>query len=247
MFVDNIRIHAHAGNGGDGSAHFYRGKFNPNGGPDGGDGGKGGDIIVRVDSNTSNLKAFFFNPKVKAQHGGNGTGRQCFGKSAPDLIITVPPGTLIYHDTSWSAEAPNPTDPAPLDFVAPEGGDYVFDNEAEDEDIFEPGSAGDAAAEAASRKRTLKQRLDEGVELELVADLTEWLGMGRTTFAYGLMGLFLGYLYFSLPRAIATYTAAASAITPNPPPTALPRNSLLGSKARKACSTLNCVKSRMPV
>ena len=173
MFVDNIRIHAHAGNGGDGSAHFYRGKFNPNGGPDGGDGGKGGDIIVRVDSNTSNLKAFFFNPKVKAQHGGNGTGRQCFGKSAPDLVITVPPGTLIYHDTSWSAEAPNPTDPAPLDFVSPEGGDYVFDNEAGDEDIFEPGSAGDAAAEAASRKRTLKQRLDEGVELELVADLTE--------------------------------------------------------------------------
>ena len=173
MFVDNIKIHARAGNGGDGSAHFYRGKFNPLGGPDGGDGGKGADIIVRVDSNTSNLKAFFFNPKVHAQHGGNGTGRQCFGKSAPDLVITVPPGTLIYRDTSWSAEAPNPTDLAPMDSIPAEGGDFLIDNEEGDgSDVFEPGSDEDAAAEAASRKRTLKQRLDDGVELELVADLT---------------------------------------------------------------------------
>lgn len=177
MFVDNIKIHARAGNGGDGSAHFYRGKFNPHGGPDGGDGGKGGDIVVKVDSNTSNLKAFFFNPKVHAQHGGNGTGRQCFGKSAPDLIITVPPGTLIYRDISWSPEAPHESVPSEIDLAPPEGGEFLIDAEADDAgadpDIFEPGSAGDAAAEAASRKRTLKQRLDEGVELELVADLTE--------------------------------------------------------------------------
>jgi GTPase involved in cell partitioning and DNA repair len=162
MFVDNIKIHARAGNGGDGSAHFYRGKFNPLGGPDGGDGGKGADIVVRVDSNTSNLKAFFFNPKVHAQHGGPGTGRQCFGKSAPDLIITVPPGTLIYRDTSWTSEPPNPTDLPPVPLPAPEGGDFLIDDEeGDDSDIFEPGSEGAADAEAASRKRTLKQRLDE--------------------------------------------------------------------------------------
>ncbi|MES2706964.1 MAG: GTPase ObgE [Verrucomicrobiota bacterium] len=172
MFVDNIRIHARAGNGGDGSAHFYRGKFNPHGGPDGGDGGKGADIIVRVDSNTSNLKAFFFNPKVKAEHGGNGTGRQCFGKSAPNLIITVPPGTLIYRDTTWTPEDANPTDLPPEPSTPPEGGDFMIDDEGDDSDVFEPGSDEDAAAEAASRKRTLKQRLDEGVELSLVADLT---------------------------------------------------------------------------
>lgn len=169
MFVDNIRIHARAGNGGDGSAHFYRGKFNPHGGPDGGDGGKGGDVIVRVDSNTSNLKVFFFNPNVKAQHGGHGTGRQCFGKSAPDLIITVPPGTLIYRDTTWTPEHANPTDLPPALNIPPGGGDFMIED---DSDVFEPGTDEDAAAEAASRKRTLKQRLDEGVELALVADLT---------------------------------------------------------------------------
>ncbi|RYD27116.1 MAG: GTPase ObgE, partial [Verrucomicrobiaceae bacterium] len=172
MFVDNIRIHARAGNGGNGSAHFYRGKFNPHGGPDGGDGGKGADIIVRVDANTSNLKAFFFNPKVRAKDGGHGTGRQCSGKSAPDLVITVPPGTLIYRDTTWvpegaeghAAELPPPAEPAAAEAEEEWLGD--------ENDIFEPGSEGDAAAEAASRKRTLKQRLDEGVELEMVADLT---------------------------------------------------------------------------
>lgn len=176
MFVDNIRIHARAGNGGDGSAHFYRGKFNPHGGPDGGDGGRGGDIIVRVDTNTSNLKAFFYNPKVKAVHGGNGTGRQCSGKSAENLVITVPPGTLIYRDTTWMPEDANPTDlPPTFDRgLAAESGDFMVDEDAAtDDDIFEPGSFEDAKAEAASRKRTLKQRLDEGVELELVADLTE--------------------------------------------------------------------------
>jgi GTPase len=95
MFVDHIKVHAHAGKGGDGSVHFYRGKFQPKGGPDGGDGGRGGSIILHVDNSTDSLKTFFFNAKLHAADGDPGGGNQRFGKSASDVVYKVPPGTLI--------------------------------------------------------------------------------------------------------------------------------------------------------
>lgn len=101
MFVDHIKVHAHAGKGGDGSVHFYRGKFQPKGGPDGGDGGRGGSIILHVDNSTDSLKTFFFNSKLHAADGDPGAGKKCFGKSAKDVIYKVPPGTLI---SRWTEE-----------------------------------------------------------------------------------------------------------------------------------------------
>ncbi len=95
MFVDHIKVHAHAGKGGDGSVHFYRGKFQPKGGPDGGDGGRGGSIILRVDNSTDSLKTFFFNSKLHAADGQPGGGNQRFGKSADDVTYKVPCGTLV--------------------------------------------------------------------------------------------------------------------------------------------------------
>lgn len=95
MFVDHIRVHARAGNGGNGSVHFFRGKFNPKGGPDGGDGGDGGDVILEVSPHVDNLKAFFYDPKLFAEDGRPGEGYQRSGKAGEDKIFRVPPGTLV--------------------------------------------------------------------------------------------------------------------------------------------------------
>lgn len=107
MFVDRVRIHAKAGDGGDGSASFRREKFIPKGGPDGGDGGDGGDVILRADNHVDQLANLFFEPILKAKPGGRGSFRQRHGKSAPDLIVPVPVGTLIYR-----FPAPESQDPA---------------------------------------------------------------------------------------------------------------------------------------
>src|SRR5437868_1496237 len=77
MFVDHIRIFAKAGDGGDGAATFRRESFVPMGGPDGGDGGKGGSVILRADTHTDNLTPFFYEPIVKAKNGERGQSRQC--------------------------------------------------------------------------------------------------------------------------------------------------------------------------
>jgi GTPase len=97
MFVDHIRIQAKAGDGGDGCVSFRREKFVPRGGPDGGDGGRGGDIIFRADANVDNLARFFYEPILKAKNGDKGQGRQCYGRGAKHVIIPVPIGTLVYR------------------------------------------------------------------------------------------------------------------------------------------------------
>ncbi len=95
MFIDNIVIEAKAGNGGDGAIAFHREKFVNAGGPDGGDGGRGGSIIFRVDPGSNTLLAFRYKRKFAAEHGENGKGGKKHGKNGADVIIPVPPGTLI--------------------------------------------------------------------------------------------------------------------------------------------------------
>ena len=95
MFIDNIVIHAKAGNGGDGAVAFHREKFVNAGGPDGGDGGRGGNVIFRVDPGSNTLLAFRYKRKFAAEHGENGKGGKKHGKNGADIIIPVPPGTLI--------------------------------------------------------------------------------------------------------------------------------------------------------
>jgi len=97
MFIDRVRVHAKAGDGGSGSASFRREKFIPKGGPDGGDGGDGGDVILRADIHTSQLANLFYEPILRAKDGGRGSFRQRHGKSAPDVIVPVPVGTLVYR------------------------------------------------------------------------------------------------------------------------------------------------------
>ena len=95
MFIDEVIITVKAGNGGDGSAAFRREKFVQFGGPDGGDGGKGGDVVFIADSNINTLIDFKFKKLFKAQNGENGQKKQMYGKKGEDLIIKVPVGTQV--------------------------------------------------------------------------------------------------------------------------------------------------------
>ena len=97
MFVDVVKIKIKAGDGGNGAVSFRREKYVAAGGPDGGDGGKGGDVYFLADTNLSTLADFRFKRKFIAQSGEPGSGKKCFGKNAPDLIIKVPLGTLVKH------------------------------------------------------------------------------------------------------------------------------------------------------
>jgi len=95
MFIDRVKIRIASGKGGDGCVSFHRAKYVANGGPDGGDGGKGGDVIFVADSGINNLIGFRYKKSFKAQPGDNGAKRNCSGKSSENLIIKVPVGTVI--------------------------------------------------------------------------------------------------------------------------------------------------------
>lgn len=95
MFVDKVKITAKAGNGGDGAISFHREKFVQNGGPDGGDGGRGGNVVLVAAENMHTLMDFRFKTKYTASSGENGSSRRCSGKCGEDLEIRVPVGTVV--------------------------------------------------------------------------------------------------------------------------------------------------------
>ena len=97
MFVDRIKVFAQAGSGGRGSVSFRREKFVPKGGPDGGDGGRGGHIILRADIHVDNLSNLFYEPIIKAKNGGHGMGKKMHGRGAVAKVVKVPVGTVVYR------------------------------------------------------------------------------------------------------------------------------------------------------
>jgi GTP-binding protein len=99
MFVDRIKVFAQAGKGGRGSVSFRREKFVPKGGPDGGDGGRGGNVILRADRHVDNLVNLFYEPLIKAKRGGHGMGKKMSGRAGADKIVKIPMGTVV-----WPAE-----------------------------------------------------------------------------------------------------------------------------------------------
>ena len=121
MFVDNVRIYVKAGDGGNGAVAFHREKYVSHGGPDGGDGGRGGSIVFRVDPGCNTLLAFRYKHKFIAENGGNGKGGKLHGATAPDLIIMVPPGTLI-RDAATEKIIHDMTENDGADFVCCRGG-----------------------------------------------------------------------------------------------------------------------------
>ncbi len=100
MFTDQIEIHVRSGKGGDGMVHFRREKYVPRGGPDGGDGGKGGDVVFEVKPTLNTLSSFRQNQKFKAEDGVKGGPSQMSGRYGNDLVIPVPPGTVIFDADS---------------------------------------------------------------------------------------------------------------------------------------------------
>src|SRR5258708_8039923 len=99
-FIDETRIYVHAGKGGDGAIAFLREKFRPFGGPSGGDGGRGGSVIFEVDEGLSTLLDFKYKPRLIARDGESGRGKQQYGHQGDDLIIRVPPGTIVLEESS---------------------------------------------------------------------------------------------------------------------------------------------------
>ena len=118
MFVDRVKIFAQAGSGGRGSVSFRREKFVPKGGPDGGDGGRGGNVILRADRHVDNLATLFYEPLIKAKNGGHGMGKKMAGRAGMNRIVKVPVGTIV-----WPAEERAPVIPSE---VAKSRGDNVL-------------------------------------------------------------------------------------------------------------------------
>src|SRR5438094_2927350 len=107
MFVDRIKVFAQAGKGGRGSVSFRREKFVPKGGPDGGDGGRGGDVILRCDRYVNNLINLLYEPIIKAKNGGHGMGKKMAGRAGATKIVKVPVGTIVYAVEGAQRSTPN--------------------------------------------------------------------------------------------------------------------------------------------
>ena len=110
MFVDRIKVFAQAGKGGRGCASFRREKFVPKGGPDGGDGGRGGNVILRADRHVDNLANLFYEPIIKAKDGGHGMGKKMSGRAGADKVVKIPVGTVV-----WRGEQTMPVIPSEVE------------------------------------------------------------------------------------------------------------------------------------
>ncbi len=172
MFVDIAKIHLKAGNGGDGAVSFQREKYDAAGGPDGGDGGKGGSIVFKADSNLSTLADFRYKRKYAAQSGENGAGGRCSGKKAPDLIINVPTGTLV-KDTETGRIIADISDSEPV--IIAKGGNGGWGNQH-----F---ATATRQVPRFAKKGNPGEELDVTLELKLLADvgLIGFPNVGKST------------------------------------------------------------------
>src|SRR5438067_11297011 len=118
MFVDRVKVFAQAGKGGRGCVSFRREKFVPKGGPDGGDGGRGGNVILRADRHVDNLANLFYEPLIKAKNGGHGMGKKMSGRAGADKIVKVPVGTIAYAADKGERPTPNAQRPLQSDQLA---------------------------------------------------------------------------------------------------------------------------------
>ena len=125
MFVDIAKIKIKAGDGGNGAVAFHREKYVASGGPDGGDGGRGGNIVFKVDDNLSTLADFRYKRKYKAENGADGSGSRRNGKKGKDLIIRVPRGTIIRETESGVIMADMSADD---EFIGAKGGNGGWGN-----------------------------------------------------------------------------------------------------------------------
>jgi GTP-binding protein len=109
MFVDEIKIYAQAGHGGKGCVAFQREKYRPKGGPSGGNGGRGGDVILEADHDLNNLIAQYYQPRLVAQEGQGGLGKGMDGHAGKDLIVRIPCGTMVWRVEATALEQESTT------------------------------------------------------------------------------------------------------------------------------------------
>lgn len=172
MFVDCAKIKVKAGDGGDGAATFRREKYIASGGPDGGDGGRGGDIIFQVDENQSTLSDFRRHRKFVAENGKNGSGKRCSGHSGKDLTVRVPRGTLVKDAETGRLIADLSADEPQVIAKGGRGGwgnSHFATATRQTPRFFKPGRPGEA--------------LDLQLELKLLADvgLVGYPNVGKST------------------------------------------------------------------
>lgn len=174
MFIDQIKVYARAGHGGKGAVAFHREAFVPKGGPSGGNGGRGGSVILQADHDLNNLIAQYFSPRLIAEVGEGGMGKGMDGHAGKDLIVKVPCGTLV-----WKLAGPE----KPPDVAAAESDDESDEvsEEAEERAAFKSATGERSVIRRAGRERAMEiDMADEAKPLqvddkkgELVADLTE--------------------------------------------------------------------------
>jgi GTP-binding protein len=198
MFVDRIRIHAKAGDGGNGCVSFRREKFVPRGGPNGGDGGNGGAIIFRTDVHTDNLVGFYYQPLLKASRGQHGMGKNMYGKAGKDAVYKVPAGTLIYRIPPQILEPPQAEkandEPPPKPVISPADCELVADLYQENQELVlcRGGSGGKGNTHFKSSTNRAPRQFTEGepgeegyflLELRKIADvgLVGYPNAGKST------------------------------------------------------------------
>lgn len=210
MFVDTAKVSLKAGKGGDGAVSFRREIYIPKGGPDGGDGGRGGSIIFRADKDTNTLIDFRFTPILEAENGKNGSGQRSAGRSGKNLVIDVPIGTSVYKiSESGSSETMHDNGSGSRDLIA----DLVEDGQ---EAIIAKGGSGgfgNAHFKSSTRQAPLIAEVGEpGEEFEAELELKSVADVGLVGLPNAGKSTFLSVVSNAKPE-IADYPFTT--ITPN--------------------------------
>lgn len=171
MFIDEVKIFARAGHGGRGCVAFLREAYRPKGGPDGGNGGRGGHVILEADPDVNNLVAQYYKPRLIAPNGNPGSGKNLTGRAGRDLIIKVPRGTLVWRRAIQSKPVPPPC--APADEGTENAPDQYLPISHEQRPKFRHAGEAHALEFHADEQppNTLQTSTDE--DRELVTDLTQ--------------------------------------------------------------------------
>ncbi|NLL82667.1 MAG: GTPase ObgE [Lentisphaerae bacterium] len=187
-FIDRVKVKVVAGKGGDGCASFRREKYVPQGGPDGGDGGHGGDVVFCGSKDIDSLVALYFEPLVRAEHGGDGKGQRCFGRNGADAVVLVPCGTEVRDFISGELRA-----------------DIVADGQREVIAAGGKGGLGNVHFKSATHQAPTERTLgEEGEELELQLELKTIADVGLIGFPSAGKSSLLAALTAARPK-VANY------------------------------------------